>query len=156
MPTKKSLIIFYFDKFIILIIGILCLIYLFSVYQITIMLLVVTVLTIIGFGYMSKELLLLPIDLIYGICKTTVIIKECIGSERFEFFLKKHCSFWKVVNEDTEFLLIVPCEMSKDSLKLSFSEKAQKYEIEYFRFSKILLRINQSHLNHQSGDGSTV
>lgn len=102
---------------------------------------VLEILTILTWGYLCRQILLLPLDFICG--KTTCIVyfaARCI-TWNYEFYKNRHYCEWKFYygNRQTLILTVPVAKTLKELDEMVQPQADQKLKITYLRHSKILL-----------------
>lgn len=97
------------------------------------------VITFCVWGYLCKNVILLPVDLLVGKTTSIAVYNGKIGSVNFEFFRKKNYYIYKFSGENVDLHLIDPFMSNRSGIgEIDSLRKGQLVKISYFRFSKLL------------------
>ena len=100
---------------------------------------VLELLTVVIWCLLCKQLLLYPLDLLFGKKKEYVYFQSWVSTHEYEFFKNKRFCTWRFVSENARLDLTVPVSCSL--AQISSEETPPKNErliISYYPFSKIL------------------
>ncbi|MBQ7005117.1 MAG: hypothetical protein IJN68_01650 [Clostridia bacterium] len=140
-----------FDRFIFLIFGIAFCCYFICKFELLIALLL-DVVVIVTFGKLCKPILLLPFDLLIGKKQKEAYFSSQTSIEEYEFFKNRNSVKWKFrYGENDVIELLYPLSINKKeipNIKRPLSD--QKVIIEYFEFSKILIRWQLTYQNENT------
>jgi len=100
---------------------------------------ILELLTVVIWCLLCKQLLLYPLDLLFGKKKSMCFFDSCVSTNKYEFFRKKGFFIWRFVSDNSRIDLTVP--LSCSIAKIASEEIPPKNElliISYYPFSRIL------------------
>jgi len=105
----------------------------------TISSIVLELLTVLIWCLLCRQLLLYPLDLLFGKKKEYVYFQSWVSTHEYEFFKNKGFCTWRFVSENARLDLTVPVSCSLDQIASEKTPpKNERLIISYYPFSKIL------------------
>ena len=87
--------------------------------------------------YVSRRLVLLPIDKLLGKKKEEVIFAARTGAHELQFNREYHCNEWEFRDDNGRSLRLLIPEATKDA-SVTQPKKDRRVRIEYYRLSRLL------------------